>query len=111
MGGGIGFGVIYLDASRVGFDRPILLPDSHVCDAVLATHTAALLHDGARGNLLLGTYGHELMLYGPAPSSAALLTSAFPLTARLSFEAPIYSLLSVKLCVTITCVCVCLIPS
>ena len=61
---------------------------------MLAAHTAPLSRDGMRENVLLGTYGHELFMYAPAP---ALLAPAVALSGRIAFEAPIYALLSVKL--------------
>lgn len=94
VGGGIGYGVLYCDATRLGFELPVLLPDSHVCDSVLATHAAPLTRNGDRDALLVGTFGHELMMY-QVNSTDTIGGPAASLVARAAFEAPIYALLQV----------------
>lgn len=97
VGGGIGYGVLYSDALHVGFDRPILLPDSHLCDAVLAATAAPLSRDGHRDAVLLGSYGHELMMYTPSAPSAVGPLASMALRQRVALEAPIYAIHSTRL--------------
>ncbi|KAK3698434.1 hypothetical protein QZH41_010009 [Actinostola sp. cb2023] len=53
---------LYLDVMSHGFERPLILPDSDNFDCVLCTCIADVDCDG-NNELLLGTYGQELLVY------------------------------------------------
>ena len=62
VSGAVGYGAMYQDVDQFHLSNPVLLPRSSSHDSVLCTQAADLTWNG-RKEVLLGTYGQELLVY------------------------------------------------
>ncbi|XP_051532154.1 KICSTOR complex protein kaptin [Myxocyprinus asiaticus] len=82
--------VVYRDVEQYGLSRQLYLPESDQCDAVLCALVVDLDFDGQH-ELLLGTYGQDLLCYKfLQPMGAA--QRQLKLLWRRNFKSPILSL-------------------
>ncbi|XP_068257341.1 KICSTOR complex protein kaptin isoform X3 [Nyctibius grandis] len=80
--------VVYRDVLTNGLGDQLVLPGSDQYDAVLCALVADVDFDGV-GEILLGTYGQELLCYKLSPSPAG---AAFALVWTRRFPSPLLSL-------------------
>ncbi|KAG7516470.1 hypothetical protein JOB18_032331 [Solea senegalensis] len=84
--------VVYRDVQEFGLSRSACLSESHHCDAVLCALVIDLDFDGQK-EVLLGTYGQELLCYKFTPAGSG----QFQLQWRRSFTSPLLSVIYLDL--------------
>lgn len=87
--------VVYRDVHEHGLSRPVCLSESDQCDAVLCALVIDLDFDGQK-ELLLGTYGQELICYKFQPAGSGQ-DGQFQLQWRRSFKSPLLSIIYLDL--------------
>ncbi|KAJ7996885.1 hypothetical protein DPEC_G00223150 [Dallia pectoralis] len=87
--------VVYRDVQESGLSSPVCLSESDKCDAVLCTLVTDLDFDGHK-ELLLGTYGQELLCY-KLQNSLRGEEGRFQLLWRRSFKSPLLSIIYLDL--------------
>ncbi|KAA0717217.1 KICSTOR complex protein kaptin [Triplophysa tibetana] len=91
----IEMGVVYRDVEKYGLSRQLCLAESDQCDAVLCALVVDLDFDGQH-ELLLGTYGQDLLCY-KFPPSMGVSEDKLQLLWRRSFKSPLLSLIYIDL--------------
>ncbi|XP_045080116.1 KICSTOR complex protein kaptin isoform X2 [Coregonus clupeaformis] len=87
--------VVYRDVQGYGVSRPACLSESDQCDAVLCALVTDLDFDGQK-ELLLGTYGQELLCYKFQQPMRGT-EEQFQLLWRRSFKSPLLSIIYLDL--------------
>ncbi|KAL0994645.1 hypothetical protein UPYG_G00125290 [Umbra pygmaea] len=87
--------VVYRDVQEYGVSSPVCLSESDKCDAVLCALVTDLDFDGQK-ELLLGTYGQELLCY-KVKTSVGEEAGQFQLLWRRSFKSPLLSIIYLDL--------------
>ncbi|XP_056602226.1 KICSTOR complex protein kaptin isoform X2 [Triplophysa dalaica] len=87
--------VVYRDVKKYGLSRQLCLAESDQCDAVLCALVVDLDFDGQH-ELLLGTYGQDLLCY-KFPPSMGVSEDKLQLLWRRSFKSPLLSLIYLDL--------------
>ncbi|XP_010869094.2 KICSTOR complex protein kaptin [Esox lucius] len=87
--------VVYRDIQECGVSNPMCLPESDKCDAVLCALVTDLDFDGQK-ELLLGTYGQELLCY-KLQHAVKGEEGRFQLLWRRSFKSPVLSIIYLDL--------------
>ncbi|XP_068187152.1 KICSTOR complex protein kaptin [Antennarius striatus] len=87
--------VVYRDVQERGLSQPVYLPDSDQWDAVLCALVIDLDFDGQK-ELLLGTYGQELLCY-KFQTAGSGEGRQFQLQWRRSFKSPLLSVIYLDL--------------
>ncbi|KAM8835579.1 KICSTOR complex protein kaptin isoform 1-T1 [Synchiropus picturatus] len=87
--------VVYRDVQECGLSHSICLPESDQWDAVLCALVIDLDFDGQK-EVLLGTYGQELLCYKFRPS-VSKKDDQFELLWRRSFKSPLLSVIYLDL--------------
>ncbi|KAJ9582834.1 hypothetical protein L9F63_022793 [Diploptera punctata] len=83
--------VVYMDVVRQGLKNVFTLPESEHYDAVLCSTIADIDMDG-RNEILLGTYGQEVLMYKYMEGTSEK-TGKWVLKSQRSFANPIHSIL------------------
>lgn len=76
--------VVFMDILNNGMDEDIILNGSETSDCILCSCTADINMDG-RNEILLGTYGHEVLIF-------CFVNSTWELIIRKLFDAPVHSI-------------------
>lgn len=87
--------VVYRDVQEVGLSQPVCLLESDQWDAVLCALVIDLDFDGQK-EVLLGTYGQELLCYKFQPAASGQDVQ-FQLQWRRSFKSPLLSIIYLDL--------------
>lgn len=87
--------VVYRDVQERGLSRPVCLSESDQWDAVLCALVIDLDFDGQK-EVLLGTYGQELLCYKFQPAGKGQ-DGQFQLQWRRSFKSPLLSIIYLDL--------------
>lgn len=87
--------VVYRDVQERGLSRPVCLSESDQWDAVLCSLVIDLDFDGQK-EVLLGTYGQELLCYKFQPAARGR-DGEFQLQWRRSFKSPLLSIIYLDL--------------